>query len=237
VPSGPRRSDAPTQGRRAREIATSSRSPAHGWPGRPGTSAAPTLRPPPPRHRPAAGAPGSTGTGERGLRSSTRAPPAQPHRAQAPQQRPGGPSAPRRGLRMVLMPRPGPPACPDATAAISAGLCRPAPGRARAARLARRRAAQPSTARARGGPHLAHLLPGGGSRAALGHAQARATGRAAARRGGRALGGPGPCTHQTPGARHARTARTGAGSGTRPRRRAANAHGHEKRRIFGDGGP
>ena len=105
VPSGPRRSDAPTQGRRAREIATSSRSPAHGWPGRPGTSAAPTLRPPPPRHRPAAGAPGSTGTGERGLRSSTRAPPAQPHRAQAPQQRPGGPSAPRRGLRMVLMPR------------------------------------------------------------------------------------------------------------------------------------
>ena len=42
LPAVPRRSDAPAQRRRAREIATSSRSPAQGCPARPGTSAAPT---------------------------------------------------------------------------------------------------------------------------------------------------------------------------------------------------
>ena len=55
-------------------------------------------------------------------------------------------------------------------------------------------------------------------------------GRAAGRRGGRA----GRVRHraqQTPGARHARTARTGADSGPRPRTRAANDHGHQSVRL------
>ena len=42
LPAVPRRSDAPAQRRRAREIETSSRSPAHGCPARLSTSAAPT---------------------------------------------------------------------------------------------------------------------------------------------------------------------------------------------------
>jgi len=146
VPSGPRRSDASAQGRRARETATSSRSPAHGCP--PDEAC---LQPP--RHRPAGGGRGPGQHGPGGPAQSGACASSALARAQAPEQRPGGPAAPRRGPRMVRSPRPGQGACLEATATIPARVP-PAPGPARAA--------QPSTARPRAGPPPARAgLPGG----------------------------------------------------------------------------
>ena len=130
-------------------------------------------------------------------------------RAQAPEQRPGGPAAPRRGPRMVRSPRPGQGACLEATATIPARVPPGAGGTALDSAPPRRAAS--------------------GARRAAGRAAGRHGGTRRHRHGpgrrhrggpGRVLDGFGTRKHQTPGARRSRTARTGAGSGPRRPTRA-----------------
>ena len=178
VPADPRRSAPSAQRRRAREIATSSRSPAQGCP--PDEAC---LQPP--RHRPAGGGRGPGQHGPGGPAQSGACASSALARAQAPEQRPGGPAAPRRGPRMVRSPRPGQGACLEATATIPARVP-PAPGPARCARRARRgrhsprqRAPAPGHSRRAQGCRA-------GSRAARGHAQTQPRARAQAPRRPRA---------------------------------------------------